>query len=72
MTTRPPSKPWRVYGARGLSADYGSQRAAYDAVASITSAGVTAKVFHWVSGTWVIYEICEPVAVSRRTEGGNQ
>jgi hypothetical protein len=53
---RPPSKPWRVYGARGISVDYRSQRAAYEAVKSITNAGVTARVWHWEDGRWVLFE----------------
>ena len=59
-TTRPPAKKWRVYGARGLSTDYRSQRAAYDAVASITNAGTKARVWHWEDGSWRLYEQIEP------------
>lgn len=63
MTTikpRPPSKPWRVTWAGGNSEDYRSQRAAYEAVQSITRM-LTATVYHWVDGVWVLYEIAEPV-----------
>ena len=55
-----PSKRWRVYGARGLSTDYRSQRAAYEAVATITKLGNTARVHHWEYGVWKLYEIIEP------------
>jgi len=61
LSARPPSNPWRVTWAGGNSTDEGSQRAAYEAVESITGVGLTATVYHWVSGVWVLYEIAEPV-----------
>ena len=57
---RPPSKPWRVYGARGISTDFRGQRAAYDAVNTITKAGNKATVYHWEDGRWVKYEVIDP------------
>lgn len=60
MCNRPPSKPWRVYGAHGLSTDYRSQRAAYEAVKSIVKGGTKATVYHWEGGRWVKYEVIEP------------
>lgn len=78
MTGRPPAKPWRVYGSRGLSEDYRSQRAAYEAVAVITAMGHAAKVYHWEAGTavgpdrghgsWRYYERIEPALF----QGGEQ
>lgn len=56
-----PAKPWRVYGARGMSTDYRGQRGAYDAVGVITRGGNTAKVYHWEDGRWARYEVIEPV-----------
>lgn len=58
--TRAPAKKWRVYGPRGLSTDHRSQRAAYEAVASITNAGTKARVWHWENGSWRRYEDIEP------------
>jgi hypothetical protein len=63
-TGRKPSKPWRVYGARGISEDYRSQRAAYEAVATLTKLSVRATVWHWEEGRWVKYEVIEPGDVS--------
>ena len=61
--TRPPAKPWRVYGARGMGTDYRSQRSAYEAVKVIVGLGVTAKVYHWEEGRWIRYEeIAAPVS----------
>jgi hypothetical protein len=57
---RKPSKPWRVYGARGMSEDYRGQRAAYDAVNTITRLGSKATVYHWEHGSWRKYEVIEP------------
>ena len=70
QTKRPPSKPWRVewpsvVNGNPNSEDYSSQRAAYEAVRSITGLRVKATVYHWVQGVWVLYEHCEPIA----TEG---
>jgi hypothetical protein len=62
-TTRKPSKPWRVYGTR-LSTDHRSQRAAYDAVATLTRLGVQATVYHFEDGRWVKYEVIEPGDIS--------
>lgn len=59
-TTRAPSKPWRVYGPRGISTDCRGQRAAYEAVKSITGAGNKATVYHWEHGRWVKYEVIDP------------
>jgi hypothetical protein len=70
--TRKPAKPWRVYGARGLSTDHRSQRAAYEAVKAITTGvgACAAKVYHWEAGTavgsdrgngsWRYYERIDP------------
>ena len=58
--TRAPAKKWRVYGARGLSEDYRSQRAAYDAVNTINRLGSKATVYHWENGRWVLYERLGP------------
>jgi hypothetical protein len=65
-TTGKPAKPWRVYGARGLSTDYRSQRSAYEAVSSLTKAGTRATVYHWEEGRWVRYEVIEPDAEADR------
>ena len=65
-TTGKPSKPWRVYGARGLSTDYGSQRGAYEAVSSLTKGGTRATVYQWIDGVWVLYEVIEPDAEAGR------
>ena len=64
ISARPPSKPWRVtwpslVDTAPNSEDYRSKRAAYEAVESVTRM-LTATVYHWVSGTWVLYEIAEP------------
>ena len=59
-----PTKRWRVYGSRGLSTDYRSQRAAYDAVAAITRTGIPAKVYHWEYGLWKLYELIDPAPVA--------
>jgi len=72
--TRPPSKPWRVYGARGISTDYRSKRSAYEAVESIAGSGIRpgtsqAKVYHWESGSWRLYEIVEPIPPEHVREG---
>jgi hypothetical protein len=74
--TRSPSKPWRVYGARGISTDYASKRAAYEAVESIAGTGTRpgisrAKVFHWISGSWVIHDIIEPIPPEHVREGSS-
>ena len=73
-TPKAPSKPWRVtwpslVTAAPNSADYPSKRAAYEAVESVTRV-VTATVYHWVSGVWVLYEIAEPVTSAPATEEG--
>ena len=64
MSEPRPSKPWRVYGARGISTDHRSQRAAYEQVTAQTRLGVRSKVYHWEDGSWrlyeVIYEVGEP------------
>jgi hypothetical protein len=57
---RPPAKKWRVYGARAISVDYRSQRAAYEAVGVVTRAGNAARVHHWQDGSWVLHEHVEP------------
>jgi hypothetical protein len=62
MSDRKPSKPWRVYGDRGISEDYRSQRAAYDAVGMLTRLGHTAKVYQWEDGSWRLYERIEATA----------
>jgi hypothetical protein len=64
--TRPPSKPWRVYGARGISDDYTSKRSAYEAVESIAGCGTRpgicrARVWHWEVGSWKLHETVEPI-----------
>ena len=58
MSDRKPSRPWRVHGARGLSTDHRSERAAYEAVKTITTGhGATrATVYHWENGSWKLYE----------------
>ena len=56
---RPPTRKWRVY-FRGISADYRSQRAAYDAVRTATTLGTKTKVYHWEEGSWRLYERIEP------------
>jgi hypothetical protein len=72
MSTRPPSKPWRVtwpsvVDPAGHSEDHTSKAAVYHAVASITRhPQLKATVWHWVSGTWVLYEICEHVPVAAK------
>jgi hypothetical protein len=66
---RAPSKPWRVYGTRGISEDYRSQRAAYEAVGVITRGGNRAKVYHWESGSWILFERIDPVTTDPDTEG---
>lgn len=58
--TRAPAKKWRVYGARGINTDYRSQRAAYEAVASIVKSGAKARVWHWENGSWKLYEQIMP------------
>ena len=52
-------KPWRV-SVRGLSDDFGSQRAAYERVQVITKTGRRVVVHHWENGGWVKYEVIEP------------
>jgi len=64
--TKPPSKPWRVTWPSLVnrdphSEDYRSQRAAYEAVESITRNRIKATVWHWENGDWRLYEIAEPV-----------
>ena len=59
MNERKPAKPWRVYGARGIGTDYRSQRAAYEAVATLTKMGIRARVWQWESGSWGLYEVIE-------------
>lgn len=56
----PPSKRWRVYGARGISKDFKSQRGAYEHVRTILAAGVPAKVYLWEHNGWQLYEKLEP------------
>lgn len=68
--SRRPAKPWRVHGPRGMSQDFGSERAAYEAVGTISRAGNVAKVYHWEAatsvgfdqgaGSWRYYERIEP------------
>jgi hypothetical protein len=58
---RKPSKPWRVHGRGGASTDYRGQRAAYEAVASVTAAGAKVTVYHWEDGRWRRYDEIEPV-----------
>jgi hypothetical protein len=53
---RPPAKSWRVYGARGLSTDYRSQRSAYEAVKTLTGMKVPVRVWHWENDSWRLYE----------------
>jgi hypothetical protein len=59
--TSRPSKPWRVYGPRGISKDHRSERAAYDHVQATLRRGVKATVYHWESGGWVLYERIDPI-----------
>lgn len=59
-----PAKKWRVYGARGISIDFRSQRAAYEDVKAIVAGGVAAKVYHWEGGAWQLYERIQPPGVS--------
>ncbi len=70
--TRPPSKPWRVTWPSLVttapnSADYRSQRAAYEAVESVTRI-VAATVYHWEDGDWRLYERIEPPSVTTPEE----
>jgi hypothetical protein len=65
--TKPPSKPWRVTWPSLVnrdphSEDYRSQRAAYEAVESITRIRVKATVWHWENGDWRLHERIEPEA----------
>jgi hypothetical protein len=60
MADRKPSKPWRVYGANDLFEDYGSERAAYEAVRELTGFGHPATVHRWQDGRWRLYEHVEP------------
>jgi hypothetical protein len=71
VTARPPSKPWRVYGARGISEDYRSQRAAYEAVDTITHLGSKAKVYRWDrdGGRWQLFEVIEAIPPEHVREG---
>jgi hypothetical protein len=74
QTARPPSKPWRVTWPSVVSRaphseDYRSQRAAYEAVASITRQ-LSATVYHWERGDWRLYERVEPAP--RETEEAGQ
>lgn len=62
MNDRPPSKRWRVYGARGLSTDHRSERAVYEAAETIVNSGTKATIRHWEDGRWVLYEVLEPSA----------
>jgi hypothetical protein len=76
IQTRAPSKPWRVtwpslVTTRPNSEDYRSKNAAYEAVESITRLRLRATVEHWVSGTWVLYEICEPAVTATGTTEEN-
>jgi hypothetical protein len=57
MSDRAPYKPWRVYGARGMSTDFRSQRTAYEYVSGLTQKFSTAAtVYHWERGSWRLYE----------------
>ena len=60
MADRKPSKPWRVYGARGISNDHRSERAAYDEVQTLLRNGTKATVYHWEDGSWRLYERIDP------------
>jgi len=62
--TKAPSKKWRVYGARGMSTDHRSQRAAYEAVNTITRLGSRATVYHWENGGWKLYERIDALSES--------
>ncbi|MFI7042602.1 hypothetical protein ACIBI0_38495 [Microbispora rosea] len=55
-----PAKTWRVYGARGISQDFRSQRAAYEDVRAVVATGAEAKVYHWEDGAWRLYETVKP------------
>lgn len=70
--TRAPSKPWRVYGPRGIPTEHRGQRAAYDAVATITKLGDVARVHHWEGGSWRLYEVVRPVTPASITEEGQE
>jgi hypothetical protein len=59
MTGTKPAKPWRVYGRGPASTDHRSQRAAYEAVETITKMGGRARVYHWEAGSWGLYEVIE-------------
>ena len=75
-TTGVPSKPWRVTWPSVVnrdphSEDFRSQRAAYQAVASITRIPrLAATVWHWDRGDWRLHERCEHVPA--KTTGENQ
>ena len=60
QAARAPARRWRVYGPRGLSIDYRSERAAYERVNGLTrNLGTAAKVYHWQDGSWTFYELIE-------------
>jgi hypothetical protein len=59
-TDRPPSKRWRVHGARGISTDHRSERAAYEAAKSILATGARITIHHWENGSWRLYERIDP------------
>ena len=53
MTTLPsPSRQWRVE-SDGVSADYRSPGAAYEAARSAARTGARVRVLHWEHGSWV-------------------
>jgi len=60
MADRPPSKKWRVYGARGISEDFRSERDAYDRVQTLLRNDTKATVYHWEEGGWRLYERIDP------------
>ena len=63
MSGTRPAKPWRVYGARGISEDYRSKRSAYErGVAALAKLGIRAKVYQWEDGSWRLYEVIEAPA----------
>lgn len=62
MTSRKPSKPWRVeaYAPELVAKTFRGQSAAYEHVQAHLADGWRASVWHWEEGRWCLYERLEP------------
>lgn len=70
MTSRKPSKPWRVKARAGDldTKDFRGQNAAYDYAHTLLNQGLRVRIQRWEAGFWGEYVSLDPEEIARGGE----